>query len=436
LKKIAIIGGGISGISNAIHLIKCGYEVTIFEKSGSLGGIWTNGIANKKSHLQTPSFLYYFSWKVKWKNRYPFTDEIKNQILKLSSELEKATIYYNCEVIALSFCENECVKIETSSGHSMKFIGCIVATGLHQKENQFKLHNINSKIKFISFSEIDTVQSYMDKQIIILGMGASAIEAFNTVSAYNAKKISFVSTSPRWVFPNNFLYFIISFFPFTKPDQIIEKFVYNQLKKTYIKNNLECILPILSPAKTKPGSISNSFFRLCNKLRPSFYTYDSIKKINNNDVILNSGIIIPDVDIVIACTGWQTLNFDFLKDSNLRKDLDLCIEKGYLYLHEFVPGYNNIVFSNYKSGFGSTGFAPYISSILLQNYLEQKEIFPSKSEQNDWLNKEELKWEKAPNVFQFINMYESIKSSSKFFSNSQRGRWFINKIFIKNKRSN
>lgn len=235
MNKIAIIGGGITGISNAIHLIKCGYEVTIFEKSDSLGGIWTNGIANKKSHLQTPSFLYYFNWKVKWKNRYPFTNEIREQILKLSSELEEATIFYNCEVVALNICDDESIEVKTSLGHISKFNGCIIATGLHQKANLPELDIINSKTKYITFSEIDTIQTYKDKNIIILGFGASAVEAFNTLSLLDFKKISFVSRSPRWIFPNNILYFIISFFPFSKPDQLIDKIIYWILKKNIQK---------------------------------------------------------------------------------------------------------------------------------------------------------------------------------------------------------
>ena len=39
LKKIKIIGGGVSGLFAAYNLIKLGHEVEIFEKSNRVGGL-------------------------------------------------------------------------------------------------------------------------------------------------------------------------------------------------------------------------------------------------------------------------------------------------------------------------------------------------------------------------------------------------------------
>lgn len=38
-KKIAVIGGGYTGLTCALHLSKAGYKVTVIEKSGNLGGL-------------------------------------------------------------------------------------------------------------------------------------------------------------------------------------------------------------------------------------------------------------------------------------------------------------------------------------------------------------------------------------------------------------
>ncbi len=37
-KKISIIGAGFSGLSSACYLAKAGFEVTVYEKHGSIGG--------------------------------------------------------------------------------------------------------------------------------------------------------------------------------------------------------------------------------------------------------------------------------------------------------------------------------------------------------------------------------------------------------------
>ncbi|KAK7224873.1 hypothetical protein V2G26_012876 [Clonostachys chloroleuca] len=45
--RVAVIGSGISGISTAAHLLRQGVNVTVFERSGELGGIW--------NYKETPS---------------------------------------------------------------------------------------------------------------------------------------------------------------------------------------------------------------------------------------------------------------------------------------------------------------------------------------------------------------------------------------------
>ena len=39
MKTIAVIGGGVSGISTGLELLKENFDVTIFEKQNSLGGL-------------------------------------------------------------------------------------------------------------------------------------------------------------------------------------------------------------------------------------------------------------------------------------------------------------------------------------------------------------------------------------------------------------
>ena len=43
-KKVAIIGGGPSGITAAAYLARRGYDVTIYEKHDALGGLLIHGI--------------------------------------------------------------------------------------------------------------------------------------------------------------------------------------------------------------------------------------------------------------------------------------------------------------------------------------------------------------------------------------------------------
>lgn len=40
IRRIAVIGAGVSGIVIAAHLLRAGFEVTVFERNKRPGGIW------------------------------------------------------------------------------------------------------------------------------------------------------------------------------------------------------------------------------------------------------------------------------------------------------------------------------------------------------------------------------------------------------------
>jgi len=61
-KKIAIIGGGLAGISSAFYFAKRGYtnkyDIHIFEKSGNLGGLVSGKVINKNIYEYGPHFFH------------------------------------------------------------------------------------------------------------------------------------------------------------------------------------------------------------------------------------------------------------------------------------------------------------------------------------------------------------------------------------------
>lgn len=425
-RNIAVIGGGISGIANAIHLTKCGYSVTLFEKHHELGGVWVNGMSNEKSHLQTASWAYNFIWGLKWKSKFPIKNEIVDNIKIASERMSEVHIKLSALVTKLTISPSEKVIISTNTEEE-EFDGCIIATGLHQSHSLVSKKYTNTSIDIANFNQLDSV-CFKEKNIAIVGLGASAMEAFKTATEAAAAKITFITSGCRWIFPNIKIYNLLAFSPFGRPGQLIDKLVHKRLIKVYKKNKITEILPPNSPGYTKPGSISKYFFDEVKKKKPTFYTQDSIENILNKKIILNSGKEIDGIDTIIFCTGWLPLNFDFIKDENLHQKMKDHIEKGYMFMHEMIPGYNQVVFSNCKTGVGSAGFAPVISSLLLQNYLEQKSIFPSYEKQSKWVDKEVKRWFGSPKSFQFLNMFSPIFQNFLFFSHPLRFIWFFKKV--------
>ena len=40
IKRVAVVGAGISGIVSAAHLLASGKQVSVFERSQAAGGVW------------------------------------------------------------------------------------------------------------------------------------------------------------------------------------------------------------------------------------------------------------------------------------------------------------------------------------------------------------------------------------------------------------
>lgn len=55
IMRVAIIGSGVSGIGAAKVLIQCGYDVTVFERSQWIGGVWCAGYPDL--HIQVAIIL-------------------------------------------------------------------------------------------------------------------------------------------------------------------------------------------------------------------------------------------------------------------------------------------------------------------------------------------------------------------------------------------
>jgi NADPH-dependent 2,4-dienoyl-CoA reductase/sulfur reductase-like enzyme len=40
IRRVAVIGAGVSGVASAVHLRAAGLDITVFERSSKAGGVW------------------------------------------------------------------------------------------------------------------------------------------------------------------------------------------------------------------------------------------------------------------------------------------------------------------------------------------------------------------------------------------------------------
>ncbi len=80
-KKVAVIGGGIGGMEAAVLLAKRGHKVTLYEKSGTLGGVFVAAAA--------PSFKEkdraLIAWYIRELSKYPIEVKMNNEVKDISA---------------------------------------------------------------------------------------------------------------------------------------------------------------------------------------------------------------------------------------------------------------------------------------------------------------------------------------------------------------
>lgn len=209
LGHVAVIGAGITGISSAAHLIGIGFEVTIFEESSDVGGIWSR--VNATSGLQISSLMYRFFPAVRYTTGYPKRDEIMDNIKTIWKlyQLERRTRF---KTRVTSVTRHESSTDPEKGGHGRWIIngnrdkiydGLIVATGTCGKPKQLELPNQEKFMgKIVHSSQLDGIE-LKDKKVVIVGGGASGIEALELAVAKGADKPTILARSDKWCIPRN-----------------------------------------------------------------------------------------------------------------------------------------------------------------------------------------------------------------------------------------
>lgn len=234
--RVAIIGAGLTGVSAAAHCVGNGFDVHIFEAGPreQLGGIWAR--VNNTSGLQIHSAMYRFFPTVFWRKGYPNRKEIVEQIEKVWKTYnlqEKTTFDYK----VTSTKEDKNGRWIVNDNADQKFDGIIAAIG---SCGDAKMPHIPGQEKFrgkiYHSSELDG-KDVKDKTVLIIGGGASAIEAMEFTTKEKAKKAKILSRSEKWIIPRNpIIDGLLSFNIFGQetvfswiPEKLLRKFFYRDL---------------------------------------------------------------------------------------------------------------------------------------------------------------------------------------------------------------
>ena len=201
--KIAIIGGGISGIVAGHCLKKSGHDTVIFEKSADIGGVWALGYPGVR--LQNTGHHYRisdFPWPSQ-PDRHPTSGQIR-EYLQQAVKAFALDIRPDHEVIAMEEQDSGWkLKIRNPQGESEDSFDFVVVSIGQYTEGKHK-PQFPGQDKFqgeiITERDVYDLEVFDDKRVAVVGFGKSAVD-MATFAVERAQAVTHVFRTPRWLVP-------------------------------------------------------------------------------------------------------------------------------------------------------------------------------------------------------------------------------------------
>eukprot|EP01117_Protostelium_nocturnum_P015667 TRINITY_DN6095_c0_g1_i2.p1 TRINITY_DN6095_c0_g1~~TRINITY_DN6095_c0_g1_i2.p1 ORF type:complete len:480 (-),score=174.90 TRINITY_DN6095_c0_g1_i2:108-1547(-) len=256
--KIAVIGAGISGIAAASHCVAHGWDVVIFESKKDVGGIWAD--VNSTSGLQIHSTLYRFFPDLVWKNGYPHQAEILDNVKRIWKKYRLQNKTRFATKVAKLERKNKENDDDISPSRwyinddeSEHFDAVIVAIGTCGKPQFAKVEGLdNFKGKVAHSSELDNLD-VKGKRVVVIGGGASAVEAVETAIKKGSATCDLLTRSDKWIIPRNFFFeAVLSMFPGREillsklPEFYLRTFFYRELKDLSPRFGVHTSTPVVN----------------------------------------------------------------------------------------------------------------------------------------------------------------------------------------------
>lgn len=203
-QRVCVIGSGISGIAAAKVLKKCGFDVVVYEKTNSIGGVWS--ISYPEVRLQNIASQYYFTdfpWPFQC-DRHPTGSQIMEY-------LEQAVKHFGLDVrldSAVSKMEEMedgwKVYIDTASGIKIeRFSFVIVATGQYtDRKNRPHFPGEDTfRGSIVTERDVTTLDIFNGKRTVVVGFGKTALD-LATFSSSRTEQTIHLFRTPRWTIPD------------------------------------------------------------------------------------------------------------------------------------------------------------------------------------------------------------------------------------------
>jgi dimethylaniline monooxygenase (N-oxide forming) len=368
-KKIAIIGGGPSGITSAKYCSSYGLNPVVFDMNSMPGGLW---IPNTKiwSNMHCNFTKYSMSFTdFPWPNDpsffYAHRDQLKEYLLNYIQHFDLLKYFQlNSRVDSASQLDDlkwiiTWTDLVTNVKHEQVFEYLIVANGFLSKPNIPIVPKVEDfKGRVMHSSEYRTNHPNLkNKRILVVGSSNSGVEIASDLVGY-AKSVINLFRRPFWIIPkfikrksdkNEDIYVPKDFLFYTRKfaysnESRCEKFSEICQEQTDTSSCPPDLYVNPNYNETVNYGISEHYLRLAKEKK--IETKKGIMKhFVSNGIQLEDGTIV-EADIILFCTGYK-LEIPFFNQNLLDKiDYDVNNYKNpiILYKHTFHPSLSNLAF--------------------------------------------------------------------------------------------
>ncbi|GFT87469.1 dimethylaniline monooxygenase 5 [Nephila pilipes] len=347
-KRIAVIGGGFSGLNSIRALKEEGMEPVCFEKTSNPGGTWCyreQAIYGVPSIM--PSTIINHSKEIGALSNFPPKKEYPNymrhaELYQYFKDIGESCdcfghMIYNREVISVrrSFDYNETgrwiLKIKNTEDGEITtdiFDGVMVSVGHITYPKMCEFPGMDKfKGDIIHSHSLKKVDKFAGKRLCVVGIGCSALDAAVETSTV-AKQVYLSTRSGSWIFPRvgphgvpmdyallrRYLTTLQEIVPISISSKFIEK-LFLSPKFNHDLYNLRPQFPVFC----KDPSINDS---LPSKLiSGSVVLKKNVKYFTENGVMFEGDEKITEIDTVIMATGYEW-KFPFLEEDIVTTEKD------------------------------------------------------------------------------------------------------------------
>lgn len=414
MKKVGIIGAGISGLTTAKAFINKGYSVTVIEKAASIGGVWEQSRSYLGVATQTTRDEYAYS-DFPMPADYPMWPsgaQVQAYLESYAATFDiKRHIHFNTQVTDLRYEDGQWLMrvndISNNNSTTLDFDFVAICTGTFHKPFLPDYPGAQSFVEaggtILHSSQVKCEALLRDKSVTVVGFAKSATD-IATLAADLGKKCTLVYRKAQWKVPRyfgnkiNMKYLLFSRFSeafFNAPQKsILHKVLHtvgkpivwaqwrgleallkmqfklkacNMVPKHKIEDQINCALgvaPVGFYEKIQAGKIEGK----CTE----------IERYEGRNVILKNGEVITP-EVVVYGTGF-TQGLPFLEDRARNMIID---SKGSYRLFRNITnpkvpqlgfvGFNSSLFSTLTSEIAAQWLVAYASNELKLPSIEKIE---------------------------------------------------------------